>query len=110
VTRNLHNDPTVPAYLPPWPQRWPDSAQQAHRVVDDMRPRSAAIRAGRVLAAAAAIAIGVALLFTMHPLISIPLIVGSAAAMCGIAEKRRRRRDRAEKRRQQPYQTPRSER
>lgn len=107
--RARHNDPTVPTYLPPWPQRWPRTTQQANRTIDDMHPRAATARAGRVLASTAATVAAVLLLITMHPIISIPLIIGTAAALCGIAEKHRRRRARAERHRQ-AHRAPRSRR
>lgn len=79
-------------------------------MVEDMRPHATTIRAGRAAGAIVLTVATLVLLVTLHPLISIPVIVGIAAGVCGNQHRTRRRRARIEKQRQRPYKLPRSDR
>ncbi len=94
-----NTDPTLtPSYLPDWPQRWPATPAEASRTVENMYPHASAGRAiHRTLYAAVTVAAIWAVL-TLHPFVSVPLVVGAAAGITGGQERHRRRRERARRR------------
>ncbi len=89
--RRRPHDPTVPAYLPPWPALWPDTEAEARRIVRATQPRTAAAGGVRQILGLFALAAAVLTLITLPIYIAVPLIATVAIGVVGAQDRSRRR-------------------
>ncbi len=67
------DDPSVPSYLPPWPTEWPDTMEEAEKVVAAMNPRPSRV------------AITVAIACVIAPLAIVAFLVPQSLAFIALA-------------------------